>query len=118
MVVGGQSKVGKLAGHSIICDENVLRLEIPVVDSNGVAVVYSIQDLEESPLGKSVITDILSLLGDVGEEITLRAVLDDHEGAVRRIQNLYQRNYVGMGTGLMMELDLSLLKLLLTGLQT
>jgi len=65
VVVGGESKVGKLAGHALVGDQDVLRLQVPVVDSNGMAVLHGIQDLEESSLGKSIITNILALFGDV-----------------------------------------------------
>lgn len=51
MVASGQSKVGEFAGHALVSDEDILRLQIPVVDSNGVAVINGIQDLEESSLG-------------------------------------------------------------------
>ena len=117
MVSGGQSKIGEFAGHSLVSHQNVLRLEVPVVDSNGVAVLNGIQDLEESPLGKGIITNVLALFGDVGEQVTLWAILNDNVCAVRGVHNLYQRNNIGMSTGLVVELDLPLLELLLSGLQ-
>jgi hypothetical protein len=89
-----------------------------VVDSNGVAVFDSIQDLEESALGHGIITHILALLGDVGEQITFWAVFNDNVCAIRGVHDLDQRNNVGMSTGLVMELDLSLLELPLARLQT
>lgn len=65
MVVGGKAEVGKLAGHALVCYQDVLWLKVPVVDSNGVAIFNGIQDLEEGPLGKSIITNVLALFGDV-----------------------------------------------------
>lgn len=117
MVVGGESKVGQLAGHALVGDQDVLRLQVPVVDSNGVAILYGIQNLEKGPLRKSVVSNVLALLRDIGEEVTFRAVLNDHIGAVRGIHDLYQGNHIGVGAGLVVELDLPLLELLLPRLQ-
>jgi hypothetical protein len=64
-VGSGKSKVGEFAGHSLVSDENVLRLEVPVVDSNGVAVLDGIQNLKEGALGHGIIPNVLALLGDV-----------------------------------------------------
>lgn len=116
-MVGSKAKVGQLAGHALVSHQNVLRLEVPVVDSNGVAVLDGIQDLEEGPLGKSIITNKLALFGDVGEQVTFGAVLNDNVGAVRGVHDLYQGNNIGMGTGLVVELDLPLLELVLPGLE-
>jgi hypothetical protein len=85
---GGESKIGELAGHALVGDQDVLRLEVPVVDSNRVAVFHGIQDLKESTLGQSIVAYILALLGDVGEQITFRAVLDDDVGAVNGVHDL------------------------------
>ena len=65
MVVSGQAKVGKLAGHALVGDQDVLRLQVSVVDPNGMAIFNSIQDLEEGSLGKSIITDELTPFSDV-----------------------------------------------------
>ena len=118
MVGGGKSKVGQFDGHALVGDQDVLRLQVPVVDSNGMAVLDSIQNLEKSPLGKGVVTDILASFGDVGKEITLRAVLNDNVGAIWRVHDLHQGNHIGMGTGLVVQLDLTLLEPALAGLQT
>lgn len=117
MIVCGQTEVGELAGHALVSHQNVLRLQVPVVDSNGVAVLDGVQDLEEGPLGKSIITNELALLGDVGEQITFWAVFDDNVSAVWGIHDLYQRDYIRVGRGLVVELDLPLLELSLPRLQ-
>jgi len=51
MVCCGKSKVGKLDSHTLICYQNVLWLQIPVINSNGMAILHGIQDLEKGPLG-------------------------------------------------------------------
>ena len=117
-VRGGESKVGKLAGHSIVSDENILRLQVPVVDSNRVAIFDGIQNLEKSAFGHGIITHVLALLGDVGEEVALWAVFNDNVCAVGRIHDLDKRDHVGMGAGLVVQLDLPLLELSLARLKT
>lgn len=116
MVIGSEAKVGKLAGHSLVSHQNVLRFQVPVVDSNRMAVLHGIQDLEEGALGKRIIANILALLGDVGKQITFRAVFDDNVCAVRGVHDFYQRDNVGVGTGLVVKLDFPLLELPLPGL--
>lgn len=117
MVRSGQSKVGELAGHALVCYQNVLGLQISVVNSNGMAVLHGIQNLEEGPLGKSIIPEEPALFCDVGEEIALRAILDDNICAVGRVQDLDQGDNIGVSASLVVELNLSLLELLLSGLQ-
>jgi len=117
-VIGsGKSKIGQLDSHTLVGDEDILWLQIPVVDSNRMAVLHGIQDLEKGPLGKGIVPNILASLRDVGKEITLGAVLNDNVSAVRRVHDLDQGNHIGMGTGLVMQLDLALLELALAGLQ-
>lgn len=117
MVSRGESKVGQLAGHAMVSNQNVFRLQVPVVNSNGVAVLDGIQDLEEGTLGKGFIPNILGLFCDAGEEITLGAVFHDNVCAVGGIHDLDQRNHVGVSAGLVMKLNLSLLELALARLK-
>jgi len=118
VVGGGKSKVGQFAGHSLVSDEYVLRLEVAVVDSNGVAVLDSIQDLEKSALGHGIVSNVLALLGDVGEQITFWAVFNDNVCAVGRIHDLDQRDDIRVSAGLVVQLDLTLLELSLARLKT
>jgi len=88
-----------------------------VVDPDGMAIFNGIKDLEKSPPGKSVITNVLSSFSDIGKEIALRAILNDHVRAVRRVHYLDQGNNIWMDTGLMVQLDFPLLELPLPWLQ-
>ena len=106
----GKSKVRQLDGMAAIGNQDILGLEVPVVDSNGVAVRNGIQDLEKGILDQSIITNIETLLGDAREEITLGAVLQNDIGAILRVHNLNQRDHVGVTAGFVVELDLSLLE--------
>jgi hypothetical protein len=82
------------------------------------AVLHGIQDLEEGPLDEIIIADVLALLSDVRKQVTFWAILDDNVGAIWGIHDLDQGYYIGMSAGLMVELDLTLLELALTGLKT
>lgn len=117
MISSGQSKISELASHALVGDQDILWLQVPVVDSNRVAVFNSIQDLEESTLSPVIVTNEFALLSDVGEQVTFRAVLHDNVCAVRSIHNLDQGNNVRMSASLVVELDLPLLKLALAWLK-
>jgi hypothetical protein len=82
------------------------------------AVLHSVQDLQECSLDKIIIANILALLGDVREQITFWAVFDYNIGAIWSVHNFHQGYYIGMSAGLVMELDLSLLELPLARLKS
>lgn len=46
-----------------------------MIDPQAVAVLYSIQDLEEDALGKVILTHILAALRDVVKQVPFRAIL-------------------------------------------
>jgi hypothetical protein len=110
MISCGQSKISEFAGHALVSDENVFRLQIPVVDPDGVAVLDGIQDLEKGALDEIFIADILALLGDVGKQVTFWAVFHYDISAVRSVHNLDQRDYVWVCTSLVVKLYLPLLE--------
>jgi len=82
-----------------------------------VAVLDSIEDLEEDAASEGIVTQIPLLLGNLGEEVALRAELEDDVCALRRIQNLQHRDDVGVLADLVVELDLPLLEAALARLQ-
>ena len=89
-----------------------------MVDVLRVAVVDSIQDLQEDRLGQAVVADIAAAFGDVGKEIAVGAVLDDDKGAVGRVHDLDERCYVWVFAGLVVELNLALLEAFLARFET
>lgn len=114
---GGQAKVGQQDVRARVGHQDVLRLEIAVVDPQAVAVLDGIQDLEECALDQGIITHVSALLGDVGKQVTLGAVLQDHIGAVLVVDNLQHGDDIGVGGGGIVELDLAGLELLLAAVQ-
>ena len=117
MVIRGKSKVGQFNGHSFVRHQDVLWLQVPVVDSNGMTIFNGIKDLEKGPSGKSIVADVLSSFGDIGKEIALRTILNDHVRAIRRVHYLYQGNNIWVNTGLVVQLDFPLLEFPLPWLQ-
>lgn len=103
---------------TVIGDQDIFRLEIPVVDPERMAELDGIQELQENVLGKSIVTDEASALGDVGKEIAFWAVLNNHKCAVGAVQYAHQRDHVGMLAGLIVHGDFSSLESLLTGVQS
>lgn len=112
-----QPKIGEQNIHAGIGHQNVLWLEIPMVDSQTVAVLHGIQDLEKGPPNKSIITHVCTSLGNIGEEVSLRTIFEDDKRAFQVIHNLEHRNYVRMDRGCVMKLDLSGLKIPLSLVQ-
>jgi hypothetical protein len=76
----------------------------------------SIQDLKENSLGHKVISNILAPFGDTRKKISFGTILNDNESTIHIVQNLHQRNHVGMLTGMVMKLYLTLLELSLPGI--
>lgn len=117
MVSRRKSKISELASHALVSDEDILWLQVPVVDSNRMAVLHGIQDLEEGALDQILVANVLALLSDVREQVTFWAVLHYNISAIRSIHDLDERDYIWVCTRLVVELDFSLLELPLSGLK-
>lgn len=76
-----------------------------------------IQDLKENPLGHEIVPHILAAFGDAREQIPLRTELDDNKGTIHMVQDLHQGDHVRMLADVMMQLNLTLLKLPLSRIQ-
>lgn len=86
-----------------------------MVNSQGVAELNSIQNLEESALDQGIISDKESLVGNGRKEIALGAVIKNHIGTIRSIHNANEGNDIGMLAGHMVQSDFPLLVLELAG---
>jgi hypothetical protein len=116
-LLSGKSKVGQLGRPSIVHNQHILRLEIPMEDATAVAVLDGGQDLQKHLLGLEIIPDILALLGDFGKQVSLGAVLNDHVGALGRVQDFDQGNHIGMLARGVVQLDLAVLELALARIE-
>jgi len=54
-----------------VCNQNVLRLQVPVIDPNGMTLLNGIQNLQ-GVLGKCVVSNNMASFGDIGEQVALR----------------------------------------------
>lgn len=117
-VGGRESKVGQFYSVAVIGNQNVLRLEVPVVDPDGMAKLNSIQKLEKDVLGKLIVSNEAAALGNVAEKITFGAVLNHDKCAVGTVQYAHERDHIGMMAGLIVHGNLSSLETLLTGIQS
>lgn len=73
-----------------------------MVDSQSVAVLYSIQELKEDPLSQDVVAYKVTLFGNVCEEVTLWAVLDNDISAVNISNDLDKVDNIWVCTGAVM----------------
>lgn len=51
MLGGRQAKVGQLDGQAVVRYQDVFRLQVAVVDPNGVTKLHGIQQLDKGTLG-------------------------------------------------------------------
>jgi hypothetical protein len=102
----------------VVGNQNVLRLQVPVVDPNGMTELDGIQNLQESMLGQMIVAHEPAVLGDVREQVTLGAEFDHNEGAVRAFQDAQEGHNIGMVTCLIVQSDLSSLEAALPGIQS
>lgn len=117
VILGRKAKVGELHGHALVRHQNVLRLQIPVVNPNGMAELYGIQELKEHTLDQGVIPDKVALVGDAGEQIAFGAELHHDVGTIRGVHDAIEGDDVGMLAGPVVETNLALLILELSGIQ-
>lgn len=78
-----------------------------MVDSPVVAVLDGVQDLEEDSLGKLILANVLSALGDVVEEIAFGAILQNNIDAVGAVHDPEHGDHVGMFRCLVVESNLA-----------
>jgi hypothetical protein len=71
----------------MIGNQNVFGLQIPVVDSNGVAELDGVQDLEKSMFGQLVVAHESAVLSDVREQVAFRAELNHNKGTIRTLED-------------------------------
>ena len=104
-----EAKVGQLDSVSIVCHQDVFRLEISVVYSQLMAMLDGIQYLEEDIPAEFILANVLAQLGDIEEQVTLGAVLQNDVDAVRVIHDLEHGHDVWVCRGQVVKSDLALL---------
>jgi hypothetical protein len=86
-ICGCQAKIGEFDCVAMVGDQNVLWLQVPMVNSNGMAKANSVQNLQKSMLGQRIVANEAPSFRNVREQVAFRTKLDDHKGAVGAIQN-------------------------------
>lgn len=81
-----------------------------MVDSQGVAVLYSIQELKEDPLGQDVVAYEVTMFGNVCEEITFWAVFDNDISTVNIRNDLDKVDNIWMCASTVMQGDFPFLE--------
>jgi len=107
---GGQTKVRKLDLQTAVAHKNVLGLQVAMVDAQRMAVLDGADKLQKHSLCHIVVADISAMLGDVCKEVPLRTVLHNNVGAIRRLQDLHQRNNVLVPASLVVKANFTLLE--------
>jgi len=51
----------------MVGDQDILWLEVPMIDSNGMAKLHGIQNLEKSTLGKGIVSYIMPSFRNIGK---------------------------------------------------
>lgn len=103
---------------SLIGNQNIFGLQIPVVNPNGMTILDGIQDLEEHMLGQSIVAHKTALLSNIGEQVALGTIFDYDKCAIGAIQNAHHGNHIGMLAGLVMQSDFPTLEALLSRIQS
>lgn len=80
-----------------------------MVDTQVMAVLNGIQDLKEHLLREFILTNVLTALCDIQEEVTLWAVLENNIDAVRVVHNLQHGHHIWVRRCVVVQANLSLL---------
>lgn len=88
-----------------------------MVDPNRMAKLHGIQQLNKGTLGQKIIAHKLAPLSDIGKQVTLRTELEHDKGTVDRVHDADQRDHAGVVAGQVVQSDLPLLELALSGIQ-
>ena len=79
-LLGSKTKVREL--DNAIGDQDILRLEIPVIYANGMAKIDSVQYLKKRVFGHEIVSKVVAFFRDTGEQIAFWAELKYHKSAV------------------------------------
>lgn len=87
LVCGSKAKVGDSDPEAVIEAENILRLQVSVIDTERVAVLHCVDELQEDVLDKHVVSKIAAAMEDLREQIVVRSVVHDDVSVVALIYN-------------------------------
>ena len=76
------------------------------------------ENLQKHLLGLEVVSNVMALFGDLGEQVAFRTILNHNIRAIRAVQDLDEGNNIGVIARGVMKLDLSVLELPLASIET
>lgn len=82
------------------------------------AILHSTKDLKEHLTGLRVVLNVVAFLGDLGKEVTFRAVLKNNKSGIPAVNDLVHGYNAVVLAGKVVKLDLTLLELLLPGIES
>lgn len=112
-----EAKIGEDDLGTLGVAENVLGLEVAMVDSEAVAVLDGVDDLEEDVLDEGVVPEVPRLFRDLAEEVAVGAEGEDDVDAGRGLDDVVEGDDVGVGGGEGVEGDLPALEGPLAGVE-
>jgi hypothetical protein len=107
---GSQAKIRDRKPKARIKAKYILRLEVTVIDAQGMAVIDRIKELEESVLDQVILAKITSFVQNLAKEITIWTVIHDNEGAVILLNNAVKCDDIWVGRCAFVEGDLLYMK--------
>jgi hypothetical protein len=78
LVCCSETKVGDGNAETPVEAQHILGFEVPVVDAEGMAVLNSIEQLEEDMLDEEVIAEIAATMKDLGEKVSVAGVVHNN----------------------------------------
>jgi len=117
---GSQTKIGDGDTEAIVEAEDVLGFEIPMINTQRVAVFHGVKHLQEDVLDESVVSEIPAIVEDLREEVVVGSVIHDNIRAVVLLDDAMEGDNAWMGgcelvEGDLADVDLALARYLMTG---
>lgn len=97
-----EAKVGDCNSQSTIETEDVLRLQVPVIDAENVAILDGIKDLQENVPYEVVVGEVPTMVEDLGEQVAVGGVFHDDEGVRALFYDAMEGDNVRVFTGQLM----------------
>ena len=88
-----KTKVRDSDPKTVIEAENVLRLQISVINSEGMAIFHSIEELKEDVLDEGIVPKIAAAMQDLSEEIMVGCVIHHDVGETAFLHNTMEGNH-------------------------
>ena len=91
-----EAEIGDGNTKAIVKAENVLRLQVPVINTETVTILNCIEQLEEHVLDQSVVPEIAAAVQYLGKQVMVWCVVHDNIGAVVVLDDTMQRDNAGV----------------------